>query len=359
MTFPYGKDSRADISATSTLEAIKKGERTATTRYDHIDHWKKFKAGDIVQLRGNYDNVLVKITTPLHKLTPDTNAEEWSKKEGWSVGYYNRVVKPRVDRGEAYQIEYELYSTQQLSDTQLQEATEIIQLRSPEAFASVSESQQTINSDKTILSNEELKYWNEKGVGDKPRILVGSEHSDPAFHVKEILDVLNGTRTVRGLVPINKEEWETLPASERRSSTKNGVARYYKLDTPVTGHDFAGLYLITKHDGLPMLDLLQTKIPKLIHFSITTLGGTEYEPGVMKYNDLLDRIEDYLKQGLDPESVTIRIDPIVPGVTDFNDVEEVVKRASTMGIKRIRFSVMDAYPETVREMTQRNYNFEE
>ena len=246
-----------------------------------------------------------------------------------------------------------------LEDTQLQEAADIIQLRSPEAFAGVSESQQTINSDKTILSNEELKYWNEKGVGDKPRILVGSEHSDPAFHVKEILDVINGTRTVRSLVPINKEEWETLPASERRSSVKNDIVRYYKLDTPVTGHDFAGLYLITKHDGLPMLDLLQTKIPKLIHFSITTLGGTEYEPGVMKYNDLLDRIEDYLKQGLDPESVTIRIDPIVPGVTNFNDIEEVVRRASAMGIKRIRFSVMDAYPETVREMTQRNYNFEE
>ena len=217
-----------------------------------------------------------------------------------------------------------------LTDAQLQEAAGILQLRSPEAFAGVAESQQTIESERTILSNEELKYWNEKGVGEMPRILVGSEHSDPAFHTKQILDIINGKSTVL----------------DRRTGKQ------------ITGNDFAGLYLITKHDGLPMLELLQTKIPKLIHFSITTLGGTEYEPGVMKYNDLLDKIEDYIKQGLDPESVTIRIDPIVPGVTKFTDIEEVVRRASTMGIKRIRFSVMDAYPDTVSGLSHLGYDFE-
>ena len=55
------------------------------------------------------------------------------------------------------------------------------------------QSQIVINSDKTILSNEELKYWNEKGVGEMPRILTASEHTDPAFHVAEILRVLDGT----------------------------------------------------------------------------------------------------------------------------------------------------------------------
>ena len=29
-----------------------------------------------------------------------------------------------------------------------------------------------------------------------PRILVASERTDPAFHVKDILDVLNGEKTI-------------------------------------------------------------------------------------------------------------------------------------------------------------------
>ena len=77
----------------------------------------------------------------------------------------------------------------------------------------------------------------------------------------------------------------------------------------------------------------------------------------MKYNDLLDKIEDYIKQGLDPESITIRIDPIVPGVTKKEDIEQVVKRASSMGIKRIRFSIMDAYSNTRVAMTNLGYDF--
>lgn len=203
-------------------------------------------------------------------------------------------------------------------------------------FANSKESKDTISSDRTILSNEELKYWNEQGVGEMPRILTASERTDPAFHVKEILEVLNGNKKVPHWVEEN-DKW---------------VIKGY-----LSGKDFSGLYLITKHDGLPMLELLETKIPKLIHFSITTLGGTQYEPGVMKYNDLLDRIQDYLKQGLDPESVTIRIDPIVPGVTKKEDIEAVVKRASEMGIKRIRFSIMDGYSNTQKAMTALGYDF--
>lgn len=217
----------------------------------------------------------------------------------------------------------------EVTDEQIKEAGRILQTRDTEVFAGVSESEQTLNSEKTILSNEELKYWNEQGVGPMPRILVATEHTDPIFYAKQIIDVINGNRTVKD----------------------------YK-GNELTGKDFAGLYIITKHDGLPMLDLLQTKIPKLIHFSITTLGGTEFEPGVMKYNDLLDRIEDYIQQGLDPNSVTIRIDPIVPGVTKYTDIEDVVRRASAMGIKRIRFSIMDAYPDTVAIMKNMGYDFE-
>jgi DNA repair photolyase len=189
------------------------------------------------------------------------------------------------------------------------------------------------------LSNAELKQWSEV-VDDHPRILVASEHTDPAFHVDAILEVLEGKRKV----------------------THKYVKDGQRVEEQVTGKDLKGLYIITKHDGLPMRKLLETKIPKLVHFSITTLGGTKYEPGVMKYNDLLDRIAEYIELGLDPNTVTIRIDPIVPGVTNMQDVEIVMARAASMGIKRIKFSVMDAYSNgasnTVENMEKLGYNFE-
>lgn len=189
---------------------------------------------------------------------------------------------------------------------------------------------QVLNSKRTILSNAELANWNAQGLGAQPRILVASEHSDPAFHVKFLKDVIAGKKSIRN-----------------------------KTGQLLTGKDFNGLYIITKHDGLPMKEILELPIPKLIHFSITGLGNTEYEPGVMKANDLLDRIEEYIQKGLDPNCVTIRIDPIVPGVTTRRTIENIVRRAKQMGIKRIKFSIMDVYPSMIQNMKKNmpNYDF--
>lgn len=199
----------------------------------------------------------------------------------------------------------------------------------PENFNNVEQSEKVLSSNKTILSNEELRMWNENGVGENPRILVASEHSDPAFHVDHILKVLNGE--------------ESIEAFDGKR---------------ISGKDFAGLYLITKHDGLPMKRLLETKIPKIIHFSVTGLGGTKYEPGVMKAKDLLNKINDYINMGLDPDVITIRIDPIVPGVTSPKMIEDIIYRSVQMGIKRFKFSIMDMYPNTAASMEKLGYNIE-
>ena len=106
MTFSYGNNKRSDVKANTTLEAIKNGERTATTRYEsdgHINYWKNLKVGDIVEFTGNNgESVLVRVTKPLTKLSENTDAETWSKKEGWSVDYFNSKVKPKLN--EAWQI---------------------------------------------------------------------------------------------------------------------------------------------------------------------------------------------------------------------------------------------------------------
>lgn len=179
---------------------------------------------------------------------------------------------------------------------------------------------ETLESDKTILSNEEiLKLRPFTGNDKAPRIAVASEHTDPVFFAKKIKDFFDGKTSVQP-----------------------------RFGKPITAKDIDALYIITKHDGLPLRDILSIKIPKIIHFSITGLGGTKYEPGVMPYNELLDRIGDYIKQGLDPSMVTVRIDPIVPGVTSQHVIENIIKRASSMGIKNIRFSIMDFYATTAQ-----------
>lgn len=197
----------------------------------------------------------------------------------------------------------------------------------PTNFNDLSSSKAIISSDATILTNEELRKL-KPFIGNNPRIGVASEYTDPAFFSKQIIRVLNGEEVISD-----------------------------KFGRTFSGTDFNALYIITKHDGLPIENLLKHKIPKIIHFSITGLGGTKYEPGVMKPNDLLDRIQAMLKLGLDPESVTIRIDPIVPGVTSTKMIENIVKRASEMGIKTIRFSIMDQYKTTKKYMEELGYDY--
>ena len=75
--FDYGSNKRNDVTSTDTLQAIKSGERTSTTRYDsdkHIAFWKQFKAGDYLKFvkkdkDGNViDSVIVRITKPATRL---------------------------------------------------------------------------------------------------------------------------------------------------------------------------------------------------------------------------------------------------------------------------------------------------
>ena len=109
MTFSYGSNKRKNVKSSTTIDAIRNRERTATTRYEsdgHIKYWQDLKVGDIIEFEGkNGEKVLVRVTKPLTRLSKDVSAEEWSKKEGGSVDYFNTKVKPRIN--EAYQIEYE------------------------------------------------------------------------------------------------------------------------------------------------------------------------------------------------------------------------------------------------------------
>lgn len=257
-------------------------------------------------------------TVKTQQVTEPLSYQEWVKDY--------QTQKGEADAEAAYQQyldNFEYSKPQALQDVNNSANTD----NDPTNFNDLSSSKAIISSDATILTNEELRKL-KPFVGNNPRIGVASEYTDPAFFSKQIIRVLNGEEVISD-----------------------------KFGRTFSGTDFNALYIITKHDGLPIENLLKHKIPKIIHFSITGLGGTKYEPGVMKPDDLLDRIQAMLKLGLDPESVTIRIDPIVPGVTSTKMIENIVKRASEMGIKTIRFSIMDQYKTTKKYMEELGYDY--
>lgn len=74
MSFSYGDYKRSDIKSNSTIEAIKNGERTATTRFKNIEFWKSLKKGDRIKFvskeTGEY--VIVEITEPARKIIPES-----------------------------------------------------------------------------------------------------------------------------------------------------------------------------------------------------------------------------------------------------------------------------------------------
>lgn len=104
----------------------------------------------------------------------------------------------------------------------------------------------------------------------------------------------------------------------------------------------------TKHDGEPIQDILEAckkyKVAPMVSFSVTGLGNTALEQGVMKYQDLLDRIEKLVKAGaLNPATTTIRIDPILVGETKLEDIKAIVEKAKAIGIKKFVTSLVQSY----------------
>lgn len=106
--------------------------------------------------------------------------------------------------------------------------------------------------------------------------------------------------------------------------------------------------LWSKHDGMPMQDILEAckkyKVAPMVSFSITGLGDTALEKGVLKYQDLLGLIKELIDNDyLNPSTTTVRIDPILVGVTNMDDIKNIVKEAKVLGIKKFVTSLVQSY----------------
>lgn len=80
MTFDYGEHGRPGSKSKSTIEAVRNGERTATTRYEsqgHLDYWKQAQVGDVIEWKRGNESVKVLVTKPLTKLiTSDATQQD-------------------------------------------------------------------------------------------------------------------------------------------------------------------------------------------------------------------------------------------------------------------------------------------
>lgn len=262
------------------------------------------------------------------------DAEFQAIKDEWDTGKYRKIYLPStgLSNGKISQITEARTPVlfKYLYDKTADLAKYVSTEHKDTHNVSYEQAQKTISSPNTILTNEEILALHPfTGSDTHPRIAVASEKTDPAFFAKQLEDFFSGKTTVQD----------------------------YRGNT-LTANDMDAMYIITKHDGLPMRRILSIQKPKIIHFSITTLGGTKWEPGVMKWQDMIERVGKFIKQGLDPKMVTLRIDPIVPGVTQIKDVESLIKRASELGIKNVKFSVMDYYRTTSIFMKNLGYDYE-
>ena len=187
----------------------------------------------------------------------------------------------------------------------------------------------SIKSVEPFFTQDELTEIAKRGQGAKVWVKSVSRHTDPVFFAKKFLDF----------------------AKQNDKKPMSDSSRFLATE------------IWTKHDGEPLAQILEAckkyRIAPMVSFSITGLGGGPLEPGVMKYNDLLDRIEALIVNGhLDPRTTTIRIDPILVGYTKYEDIVNIVTRCKAMGIHKFVTSVVQSYHYTTgwkeREVTGKN-----
>ena len=112
MYFKYGADRRPGVAAASTFEAILRGERTSTTRFDvwaGSDRWGSLPPGSTVRFfedkdkNGRWVDVVVDSVqrVDLSRFT-DAQMDEWSRVEGWSAQHGRAIGS----RGPGFQVRY-------------------------------------------------------------------------------------------------------------------------------------------------------------------------------------------------------------------------------------------------------------
>ena len=110
-------------------------------------------------------------------------------------------------------------------------------------------------------------------------------------------------------------------------------------------------------------DLLTAYDQVYLHFTVTGLGGTAVEPGVLSYRDALDQLPELTAFAGDPRRVSVRFDPVLyweeRGAlrSNFSLFAEVAAAAAGQGITDIRTSFAQWYGKASRRAVARGFPF--
>lgn len=174
--------------------------------------------------------------------------------------------------------------------------------------------EQALKGQESFFTEDEISKIKQGLNGEKFQVKSVSRFTDPAFFEKDIIKFLE----------------------ENAKKDLSDPSRINAIE------------LWTKHDGMPIRRILEAckkyRVAPMVSFSITGLGNTSLEKGVMKYQDMLERVGKLIKNGtLNATTTTIRIDPILVGVTNEDDIKAIVKTAKKFGIKKFVTSLVQSY----------------
>ena len=266
MNFPFKGQARPEVTAKNTFDAIKNGERTATTRFDAwqgTEKWANAKPGDTVEFTsadGEKLHVRVKSVdrVDMGAMSPD-QLEAWSKAEGWSVdhakGYANRE-EPGHRQG--YQIHFEY----------------LPEIR-PDALAEQAKTQQLLNLPKPEPT-------------DAPFVAPATPEEFPERYDWQDPSLRTGSKKIasRGTPPPDPRpgtQLTDLPPGEGIEATKrDAFERAYReglsLDDTVYADPDTGELVSTAGDRLPVDDSPLSRPDKQSPFASATtrLVGRDY-----------------------------------------------------------------------------------
>lgn len=152
---------------------------------------------------------------------------------------------------------------------------------------------------------------------------------------------------------LNGKNLQVISASRNTDMAffSNDIIKFLEENSKLALNDPKRINVIeiwSKHDGMPIANVLAAckkyRVAPIVSFSITGLGGSEIEPGVLKYDDLLPLIKKLIDNDLlNPSTTTIRIDPILVGKTNLEDIKNIINLAKSYGIKKFVTSLVQSY----------------
>ena len=162
-------------------------------------------------------------------------------------------------------------------------------------------------------------------------------------------------------------DWLSTVFKGKRAQVYGPTGHVYNVDlNPQAVHtivlwskDFSNL--IANNFGL--LEMLQKYSQLYLHFSVSGLGGTFVEQGVLAFNDALLQLKPLIKIVKNPERVSIRFDPVIfweeqgKVLTNLHFFEKMAPQLNSQGIKDIRFSFVQWYNKAKRRAEHNGFSY--